>query len=67
MNLNKTSLYGDENLSPVTVGIAVECAQSIAWKLDQAEYDGLIKRIAYALQAEYNDAHVGRVRTGREA
>lgn len=54
--LNKTSLYGDKNLNPVLVGIAVECLQSIAWKLDQHEYEAVVKRIAYAIQAEYNEA-----------
>jgi hypothetical protein len=55
MKLNKTNLYGDDNLSPVIVSIAVECVAPVAWHLDQAEYDTLVKRIAYALQAEHND------------
>jgi hypothetical protein len=50
--LNKISLYGDENLNPVIVSTAIECVAQIAWHLDQAEYDALVKRIAYALQAE---------------
>ena len=53
--LNKTSLYGDENLSPVIVSIAVELVEPIAWHLSTSEYDATVRRIAYALQAEHDD------------
>jgi hypothetical protein len=53
--LNKINLYGDKNLEPVLVSIAVECVQPIAWHLTQDEYDSLVKKIAYALQVEHDN------------